>query len=417
MMAVGEHTDPWLAQFTGRTPALPWMEQLRESAFARFSEIGFPTTRDEEWRYTNIAPIANAAFERAPKASADPDACAPHATGLRLVFVNGRLQGAIPALPQGVEVGLCGNAARDHFGRYADRYADAFVALNTVLFTDAAWIRIARGVTVEQPIHLIYITVPSSSPIAWHPRALILGEEASQFSVVETHVGEGKYFSNSVTEVSLAANSLLDHYKIQAESLDAFHVGTLATQVGRDACYSTTCVSFGASLARNNSGAHLAEGAEAIFNGLYLVGGAQHVDNHLTVDHAAPHAKSQQMYKGVMDGSATAVFNGKILVHEDAQKTDAKQTNKNLLLSDNAVVNTKPELQILADDVRCTHGATIGQMDPEAEFYLRSRGVAKDDARNILIRAFAQDVIDRVEIPSLRPALEEIVTERLYGRR
>jgi Fe-S cluster assembly protein SufD len=417
MTAVAERTDSWLAQFTGRTPGLPWMEQLRESAFARFSEIGFPTTRDEQWRFTNVSPIANTAFDRAPQAAADPDALVPYSKGIRLTFVNGRLQEPAPAVPAGVELGVCGPAARPYFSCLTDRHADAFVALNTVLFADAAWIRVSRGVKVEQPIHLVYVTVAAQNPVAWHPRALIVLEEQSRCSIVETHVGAGAYLSNAVTEANVGAEAQLDHYKIQLDSPEAFHMATVQADVSHGAMYSTTAVSLGASLARNHSGARLSKGAVAHLRGLYLVKGTRHTDHHVTVDHAEPDAQSHQLYKGILDGSSTAVFNGKILVRKDAQKTDAKQTNKNLILSEDAVVYAKPELQILADDVRCTHGATVGQLDAEAAFYLRSRGVAKDDALNILTCAFAQDIIDRIEIPVLRDALEQIVAERLYAGR
>jgi Fe-S cluster assembly protein SufD len=233
-------------------------------------------------------------------------------------------------------------------------------------------------------------------------------------ALVETFLGTGAYFNNSVTEIVAEAGSGVDHYKIQCESPDAYHVSTLETKLGRDARYSTTSLSFGGSLVRNNSSVRLSEGSEATLNGLYLVGGTQHVDNQLTVDHAQPNACSHELYKGILDGKATAAFNGRILVRRDAQKTDARQTNKNLLLSDDAVVNTKPELQILADDVRCTHGATIGRLDDEAAFYLQSRGIGKAEARSLLTYAFAQDVIDRVRIPSLRSALERMVFEKLY---
>ncbi len=401
MTAVAERTD--------------WLDQLRESAFQRFSALGFPTTRLEDWRYTNVAPIARTNFAPAPVATADPQALPPFTRGTRVVFVNGWLQMPVAVLPAGVGAGTVTEEASEYLGRYAGFQTNAFVALNTARFTDAASVRIARNAIIEGPLHLVYLTVPGAEPVASHPRTLIVVDENARCTVVETYLGTGDYFNNPVTEIVVGAGATVDHYKVQQESLGAFHVATLHAELERDARYSTTSISLGGSLVRNNSSVRLAEGSEATLNGLYLVKGSQHVDNQLTVDHAFPNASSHELYKGILDGKATAAFNGRILVRKDAQKTDAKQTNKNLILSDDAVMNTKPELQILADDVRCTHGATIGQLDPEAAFYLRSRGIDQDEAQRILTYAFAQDVIDRVKVPSLRNALGRIIFERLYA--
>jgi Fe-S cluster assembly protein SufD len=422
-------TDSWLAQFTGQKrnapePDAPWIDQLRQSAFARFSALRFPTVRDEDWRYTNVAPIAKTIFEPAPAVAADADALAPFAQHNRLVFVNGRIQRPIPALSRGATGGLLNghqlkngseltNFAWEHLAKYAAFEVDAFVALNTAFLGEAACVHIAREAVIAEPIHLVYITVPGNGPVVSHPRTLIVVGEFAQCTLVETYLGTGDYFSNSVTEIVVGAGASVDHYKVQMESRSAFHVATLQTELGRDARYSTTSVSLGGSLVRNNSNVRLAEGSEATLNGLYLVEDVQHVDNQLTVDHAAPNASSHELYKGILDDEATAAFNGRILVRKDAQKTDAKQTNKNLMLSDDAVVNTKPELQILADDVRCSHGATIGQLDAEAAFYLRSRGIGEEEARSMLTYAFAKDVIDRVKIASLRSTLEGAIFEKL----
>jgi Fe-S cluster assembly protein SufD len=422
-------TGTWLAQFTGRQrtdpgPHEPWIDELRKSAFARFLDLRFPTLRDEDWRYTNVAPIAATAFEPAPAVAADADTFAPFAEQNRLVFVNGRLQRPIPALPRGVIWGLLNgnplrsgteltNCVREHLAKYAAFEANAFVALNTAFLGEAACVYIAREAVIAEPIHLVYITVPGERPVVSHPRTLIVVGEFAQCTVAETYLGTGPYLSNSVTEIVVGAGASVDHYKIQMESRRAFHVATLQSEVGRDARYSTTSVSLGGSLVRSNSNARQSAGSEATLNGLYVVDGAQHVDNQLTLDHAEPNASSHELYKGILDGTATAAFNGKILVRKDAQKTDAKQTNKNLILSDDAVVNTKPELQILADDVRCTHGATVGQLDAEAAFYLRSRGIGKGEARSMLTYAFAKDVVDRVKIASLRSMLERSIFEKL----
>jgi Fe-S cluster assembly protein SufD len=303
--------------------------------------------------------------------------------------------------------------AWEHLAKVAAFEANTFVALNTAFLGEAACVHIAREAVVEEPIHLVHITVPGVAAVVSHPRTLIVVGEFAQCTLVETYLGTGDYLSNSVTEIVVGAGASVDHYKVQMESRSAFHVATLATEIGRDARYSTTSISLGGSLVRNNSNARLSESSQATLNGLYLVEGSQHVDNQLTVDHAEPNASSHELYKGILDDMATAAFNGKILVRKDAQKTDARQTNQNLMLSDDAVVNTKPELQILADDVRCTHGATVGQLDAEAAFYLRSRGIGKEEARGMLTYAFAKDVIDRIKVAALRSMLERAISEKL----
>jgi Fe-S cluster assembly protein SufD len=416
MTAVAERTDSWAIQFMRQAPGAPWIEHLRRRAFEQFSARGFPTVHEEDWRYTNVAPIAKTKFEPASAAPADPDCLVPFAKGVRFVFVNGRLVEFPASLPKGI-VGITADDVLEHVGEYAAFDTNAFVALNTAFLSDIACVRINRGAVIDQPIHIVYVTLADTAPVACHPRTVIVIGDRARCSVVETHVGQGTYLNNPVTELAVKAGASVDHYKLQMEPATAFHVATLQAELERGARYSTTSISLGACLARSNSNVRLGEAAEAILNGLYLVNGTQHADNQLTVDHAQPNASSHELYKGVLDGKATAAFNGKILVRKNAQKTEAKQTNKNLLLSDDAVINTKPELQILADDVRCTHGATIGQLDPEAAFYLQSRGVGKEDARSMLTYAFAQDVIDRIKLPFLRDALERIIFEKLYGSR
>lgn len=415
MTAVAERTSSWFEQFKAQKSRAPWTDRLRKSAFERFSTLGFPATRDEDWRFTNVAPIARTQFEYAPAATADPQSLTPFTGGIRLIFVNGRFQAPASTLPEGLAAGILADDVNEHLARYATFQTNAFVALNTAFLGDAASVRIGRDAVIDEPIQLIYITVPGAGPVASHPRTLIVVEGNAKCTLVETYVGTGAYFTNAVTEIVAEAGASVDHYKIQQESLSAFHVATLQTELGRGAVYSTTSISLGGSLVRNNSNVRLAEGSDATLNGLYLARGTQHVDNQLTVDHAKPNASSQELYKGILDDRATAAFNGRILVRRDAQKTHAKQTNKNLILSDDAVVNTKPELQILADDVRCTHGATIGQLDPEAAFYLQSRGIGIAEARRILTYAFAQDVVDRIKVPELRNSLEQIIFGRLYG--
>jgi Fe-S cluster assembly protein SufD len=376
MSAIAEQTAAWLDQFTAQPQAAtPWIKELREAAFQRFLQLGFPTTHNEEWRFTNVAPIA-----RTPWAA--------H-------FAAGR----IPA------------EAEPHLGKHAS-FDNPFVALNTAFLNDVRLVQVPKNTVIEQPIEINYEAAEDGA--VYHPRTLILVGAGSQCTIVESYKGAGTYFTNAVTEVVAGDGAVVDHYKLQQESLTAFHVATMHATLGRSANYKTHSISMGAALARHDSDATLSQGTEATINGLYIVTGNQHVDNHTAIDHAMPHATSHELYKGILDGRAQAVFNGKIIVRKDAQKTDSKQTNKNLVLSDEAVINTKPELQIWADDVRCTHGATIGQLDAEMMFYLRSRGIGANEARSLLIYAFAQDIVDRIKVPSLREALEKQLFEKFH---
>jgi Fe-S cluster assembly protein SufD len=381
MTALAEQTGHWLEEFTKQKPADPWLQKLREHAFLRFTELGFPTTHDEDWRFTNVAAIARSRFAARPVT----------------------IPGTVPA-------STLRDADRDHLGKYAPE--NAFVALNTAFLDNVALVRIARGAVVEKPIRIEYSASGQSAHL--HPRTLILVEPDAHCTIVETYRGTGKYFTNAVTEIVAGDAAVVDHYKIQQESPEAFHISTTQAHLGRSANFTSHSISLGAALARNDIGATLSEGTEATLNGLYVVNGTQHIDNHTSIDHAKPHGTSHELYKGILDGKASAVFNGRILVRKDAQKTDSKQTNKNLVLSDDAVIDTKPELQIFADDVRCTHGATIGQLDAESMFYLQSRGIGRDQARNLLTYAFAQDIVDRIKVQDLRDSLERVLFEKFH---
>jgi len=384
MTVAAEQIGNWLDEFTGQQPAEPWLQALRESAFARFTELGFPTTRDEEWRFTNVAPIARANFV-----------------------------GQAPGLPGYVPAASLPEAGREHLGRYAPQ--NAFVALNTAFLRDVAFAKVARGIVMEQPVEINHTVSGQAGGLPHaHPRTLIVVAPGAQCTIVETYKGEGHYFTNAVTEIVAGDGAVVDHYKVQMESAEAFHVATMQVALGRSANFTTHNISLGGQLARNDIGVTLAEGSEATVNGLYLVNGTQHVDNHTVIDHAKPHGTSHELYKGILDGRSSAVFNGRIIVRKDAQKTDSKQTNKNLVLSDEAVIDTKPELQILADDVRCTHGATIGQLDAESLFYLQSRGIGKAQARGLLTQAFAQDIVDRIKIAGLRDRLEKVLSGKFH---
>jgi Fe-S cluster assembly protein SufD len=385
MSAVAEQTVAWLEAFIGQPPAPAWLQSLRDAAFARFAELGFPTTHNEEWRFTNVAPIARTAFT-------------PVAADALLVY------------PESVKK-LAPAEAEAHLARHAAFDQNPFVALNTAFLGNVTVLEVPRNAVIEQPIE---ITHQGTDGTAAHPRTLIIVGANAQCTIVETYKGTGTYFTNAVTEIVVGDRAVVDHYKVQQESVSAFHIATLQATLGRSAAFSTHSISLGGALVRNDVNVTLSEGSDATVNGLYIVNGTQHIDNHTLIDHAMPHGTSHELYKGILDGKAHAVFNGKIIVRKDAQKTDSKQTNKNLVLSDDAVVDTKPELQIFADDVRCTHGATIGQLDAEALFYLQSRGIGKSQARRLLTYAFAQDVVDRIKVQSLRDSLEAILFEKFH---
>jgi Fe-S cluster assembly protein SufD len=304
-------------------------------------------------------------------------------------------------------------AAQDHVAKYASA-SNPFVALNTAFLGRVTFHHIRAGTVLEAPIEIVHDVAEQPGPVAVQPRTLIIVGADAHCRIVETYRGRGRYFTNAVTEIVVAGGAVVDHYKVQEESREAFHISTMQASLGRSANFSSHSIALGGALVRNDANVTLSEGTEATLNGLYIVNGRQHIDNHTEIDHAKPHATSHELYKGILDGQATAVFNGRIIVRKDAQKTDSKQTNKNLVLSDEAVINTKPELQILADDVRCTHGATIGQLDEESLFYLQSRGIGRSDARSLLTYAFAQDILDRIKVPSLKDQLEKVLFEKFH---
>ncbi len=423
------------AEFERHVAAGPsWLTPLRKAAISRFREVGLPTRHDEEWRFTNPAPLADIPFQTAKPgqqvvtaAELAPFAFAEMGT-TRLVFVDG---GYVPdlssvgTLPQGVTVSSLAEAfaahhpaIEPHLARIA-KFDTAFPALNTAFLSDGAFVHIPKSVVVTEPIHLLFISTASAEPTVAHPRTLIVAEENSQATVVESYagIGDGVTFTNAVTEIVVAQSANLDHYKLNRESRNGYHVATMQVQMGRESVFSSHSINLGGLFVRNDANATLgAEYAECTLNGLSLVDGKRLVDNHTSIDHALPNCNSHELYKYIIDDQARGVFNGKIYVREDAQKTDAKQTNRALLLSADAQINTKPQLEIFADDVKCTHGATIGQLDPEQMFYLRSRGIPKVEARNLLIYAFAGDVISRIKIAALRDALDAILLAQLPQR-
>jgi Fe-S cluster assembly protein SufD len=424
---VGRHQE--LVKAGGAGPS--WLASLRGKAIELYTSLGFPTTKLEEWRFTNVQPISGARFAPAPAAPqaftvADIERIAfGGADVVRFVFVNGRPVPALSrldGLPAGVTVLPLSEALKSHadlveahLGRHARWENHAFGALNTALFEDGAFIHVAKGVVFEAPIHVVFATAPGGEPVMTHPRNLIVADGSAEVRVVESYMGRrGTYLTNVVTEIVAAENAKVDHYRLQREAIDAYHVALTDMHAAANAAASNQIVSFGAAITRNDTGVVLGgPGADATLNGLTVIDGSQLVDNHTSIDHAMPHCTSHELYKAVLDGTAKSVFNGRILVRKDAQKTDSKQTNKNMLLSDTALVNTNPQLEIYADDVKCTHGATIGQLDESMVFYLRSRGIAEQAARHILTYAFANDVVERLKIEALRARLDEYLVHRL----
>ncbi len=408
-----------------------WLQTLRRDAIERFSEVGFPTKRDEDWKFTNVAPIASGDFAFANGASrvsgSDLEAFRlPGAQSGRLVFVNGRYAPALSAigqLPEGVKLGGLAAATEEdrdlveaHLGKYADYERDGFTALNTAFVEDGGFVFVPRGVVVEEPLHLLFVSTGSGVPTVSHPRTLVVAEEDSQVTVVEEYVslGAGVHFSNVVTELIAGDNAVVSHYVIERENEEAFNIGTLRIEQGRTSNVASHSVLLGGKLVRNNVHPVLAgEGGYCMINGLFMPHGWQHMDNFMLVEHASPHCDSRQFYNGILAGHAHGVFGGRIVVHKNAQKTDAKQTNRNLLLSEDAQVDSKPQLEIYADDVRCTHGATIGQIDRDAVFYLQTRGIPEDEARAMLLFAFAGENLDRMREEPVRRYVEVLVRERL----
>lgn len=414
----------------------PWLNRLRQNAMERFVELGFPSVKEEEWKYTNVAAIARSNFQPAGSSELQQNLGAelalgsvPEGRSSQLVFVDGILRSdlsSLSALPEQVVAIELAQAladeryseiARTHLAREADYVVNGFTALNTAFINHGAFVYIPKGVIVEAPIHLFF-TVQSEST-ANFPRVLVIAEENSSATIVENYVSnqEAQYLTAPVVEIVLLEGARLEHYKVQRESIEAFHVATTAVGLGRNSSYDTTTITFGAKLSRHDIVVTMDhEGAECWIDGLYLVTGDQHADTHSVIDHRQPNCTSHQLYKGILDGKSRAVFNGKVFVRHNAQKTDAMQTNKNLLLSNDARVDTKPQLEILADDVKCAHGAAVGQIDEEELFYLETRGLHPDLGRNLLTYGFAEEVIAKIKLESIRNELDEAVLHRLNAR-
>jgi len=429
----------WREEFESFCAALPatepeWLRVLRATGIGAFEEAGFPTTRLEDWRHTSVAAIARTEFQRPPASAGVADVAVldtidfGHAFARRqLVFVNGRYAPALSTA--GTSDGVHVRSLREVLDRepqlvqpYLDRQASGrgrpFAALNAAFLDDGAFISVPAGTVLTEPIHLVFLSAPGPQATASHPRVLVWAGRKSQVSIIESYGGtsDAVYLTNAVTEITLEDGAVVDHYRLQRESARAFHVGTLCATQGRATRFASHAISLGASLSRLDIRQLFAgEGGECILNGLFLGSDRQHTDTHTWVDHAEPHCTTRELYKGIVDDKARGVFVGRILVRPGAQKTDAIQSNKNLILSREALVDSLPQLEILADDVKCKHGSTTGQLDPLALFYLRSRGIGEEAARALLTYAFASDVVQRIGVEALRVGLTEHLQRRLPG--
>ncbi len=429
-------TNPYLARFEelfeqegpNRQPA--WLYPIRKTAIMRFAEMGLPTLQHEDWRYTNTAPIAKLPFN--PSTSLDGvkvDLEQFHFTNIkasRLVFINGHfskeLSSVLP-LPSGARVtNLIGAASTDaalvqkHLGRHARVDDSGFAALNTAFFSDGAFIYLPVGATLNEPVHILYISTADQPGASAQCRNLVIAERDSRVSIIESYGStvDSPYFTNALNEMVIGENAVVEHCKFQEESGQAYHMGTHFMELSKGADFISHSFALGARLSRNNIRTLLnGDGLDCILNGLYLTRDEQLADHHMIVEHARPHCNSHEYFNGILDDRSRGVFHGRILVRQAAQKTDAKQTNKNLLLTDDATANAKPQLEIYADDVKCTHGATVGQLNDESIFYLRARGIPLETARRILIHAFAGEIIDRVRCEPLREELDALVWHRL----
>ena len=405
-----------------------WVSRVRRNAIDSFSQSGFPTARrgNERWKYTSVVPIANATFEYpfdlgpAGVNAADVRRLGPWAESwTNLVFIDGHYCESLSSAPAESDrpivtslrkaINEDGDLAERHLGQYATIEEDAFVALNTAFLRDGALVQIPEGTSIRKPLHLLYITTDRPHPTLSYPRTLVVAGKGSRATVIESYVGppSSRYFTNAVSEIVVEDGAEVDHYRLLQDGAEAFHVGTTRVHQGRDSALSSACFARGAALARNDFMVLLdAPGSSCTLNGLYMTAESQHIDNYINIDHAKPHTTSRLYYRGILDGKSRAVFGGTVLVRRDAQKADARQSDKNLILSKDAEVDSKPSLLIYADDVKCGHGATAGHIDDDSLFYMRSRGLDQATASGLLVRGFASEVIEEVKLGELRVYLE-----------
>ena len=419
-------------------PQSPWVRDLRDQAWARFNELGFPTARrgNERWKYTNVRPVASAQLDvpldldpEHGMAMEDLRLIAPwQDSWVNMVFVDSQFSSSLSS-----RAGADGDAAsasirrvlssgnralQDHLGKYASVEDDGFIALNTAFLRDGACIEVPEGRESPMVLNLVYLTTDRSQPKATFPRTLVLAGRNSRLTVIESYVGaaRGAYLTDSVTEMALEDGAQVEHYRLLKEGSESYHVGNTRVSQARDSRFTSTAFSFGTALARNDLQVTLNEpGSSCDLKGLYRTTGRQHTDNFINIDHASPHTSSDLFYKGVLDGRSKAIFGGTVLVRKDSQKVTARQTDKNLLLSDYAEVDSKPSLLIYADDVQCGHGATAGHLDPDALFYLRSRGLDSETANRFLVHAFVREIMDTVTVAPLQNFLDQAFSENLFA--
>ena len=404
------------------------VRRIRTQAAERFNALGWPTTRLEEWKYTSLASVAGIDWKTSQRLPDDKSYESPFGDKpvAELMFINGALYANRATLANehpGIRIvpmreAMENESFAQHFSRYADYEKHALTALNTARWQDGAFIEIAPGTVVEGFIHIFYLGGAKDERLVSHYRNLIVAGRGSQITVVESFFGKGTYFTNTVTEVVAGDGAVVDHYKFENESVEAFHIGTVQIHQERSSSVTSRTIAIGGGLVRNEINVALTgEGASLSMEGLFVLSGKQHVDNHTVIDHVAPHCDSVELFKGILDENARGIFDGRIIVEPDAVKTSSRQTNRNLLLSETAVVDSKPSLEIHNDDVKCNHGSTIGQLDEEALFYLRARGIGEEDARNLLVYAFASEIVERMKIDVVRESVARALRQQGLGMR
>jgi Fe-S cluster assembly protein SufD len=412
-----------------------WLAAIREDGRYQFERMGIPTRRNEEWKYTDLSALGQQSFSVSmpmhsmgavlEEKDLSLRLLSESVSPLRIVFVDGYYSPVLSRpgrFPEGVETGSLAEALRnghplvhEHLASYIRPAENSFVALNNAYIEDGAWVYIPAGIQLSVPVHLIYYSTGGSMPVSSHPRNLIVTGKGSVVTVIEEYFGDAGaiYFTNPVTEIVVADEAEVEHYKIQRESIGAFHIAAIEVQQGERSRFTSHNIGFGGRLTRNNIHSYInAPGSSCTLNGLFMIHGDQHVDNHTLIHHRAPDCVSSEVYHGILDDRARGVFNGKIYVEREAQKTDSKQTNRSLMLSGDAVIDAKPQLEIYADDVKCTHGATVGQIDKDSLYYMRSRGISVDEARRMLTRGFARQITDRMTLDTLREGLEQELTNQ-----
>lgn len=407
------------------------LQNLREAALENLQSNGFPTRKQESWKYTDVRKLLKQDFQFNLAAPEIAQSCITESayedpTCYRLVFINGVYSAAHSDTEideQGIIITDLKTATQQHKSTILEHLAEntnstvnGFTALNTALLQQGSFIQIEKNTTVNKPVHLLHINTGQPTPFSNQLRNLIIAGENASLTLIESFNGidDAVYFTNTVTEIRLQQSSRVTHHRIQQETKNSFHLGFTSVSQGRDSYYESNAISLGAELSRTDLNCRLeASGAETNLNGLYMVNGEQHSDQHIKIDHLVANTQSKQNYRGIMDDRSRAVFNGKVVVHKGADKTDAQQSNANLLLSNDAEIDTKPELEIYADDVKCSHGATVGQLDPDMLFYLRSRAIDETTARSLLTFAFADEVIRNIKIRAIRDRLEQRVMGQL----